>query len=217
MIAVIEKVTLEQAVIEGVDRERQRLASDLHDGICQELAGIALTLDAVLIRINSDAAAEIRAACEHLRRVITDARRLAVGLAPFTVEHYGLVAALTALKFDTQSLTGPTVMIAVDERVAGALPIDVAANLYRIAQQATANALQHSGASRIDISFELSTAGLLLVIQDDGCGIPADAMKQGGLGIRSMASRAQWLGGEFRLLPHAPQGTRIQVILPMPA
>jgi signal transduction histidine kinase len=208
----MKKKTFEQAVIDAVDREHQRFASDLHDGICQELAGIALMLDAVLIRVTSEAAAEIRPVCEHLRRVITDARRLTVGLAPFAVEHAGLVGALTALKCDIQTLKGPTIVIAVDERVAGALPLDVAANLYRIAQQATANALQHSGASRIDISFELYTEGLLFVIQDDCCGIPADAMEQGGLGIRSMASRAKWLGGELKLLPNAPQGTRIQVL-----
>jgi signal transduction histidine kinase len=217
MSARTKKKALEQAVIDAVDRERQRFASDLHDGICQELAGIALMLDGVLIRVTSDAAAEIRSVCEHLRRVTTDARRLAVGLPPFAVEHAGLVGALTALKFDIQTRKGPTVGMAVDERVARTLPLDVAVNLYRIAQEATENALQHSGALRIDISLELSTEGLLFVIQDDGCGIAADAMEQSGLGIRSMASRAKWLGGELRLLPNAPQGTRIQVILPMPA
>ena len=217
MSARTKKKTLEQAVIDAVDREHQRFASDLHDGICQELAGIALMLDAVRIRVTSDAAAEIRSVCEHLRRVTTDARRLAIGLPPFVVEHAGLAGALTALKVEFQTLKGPTIVVAVDERVARALPLDVAVNLYRIAQEATANALQHSGALRIDISCERSTKGLLFAIQDDGCGIPADAMEQSGMGIRSMASRARWLGGELRLLPNAPHGTRIEVSLPLPA
>jgi signal transduction histidine kinase len=170
-----------------------------------------------LIRATSDAAAEIRSLGERLRRVTTDARRLAVGLAPFAVEHAGLAGALGALRFDIHTLKGPTVVVALDECVAHVLPLDVAVNLYRLAQEATANALQHSGASRIDISLELSTEGLVFAIQDDGCGIPAEAMEQSGLGIGSMASRAKRLGGELRLLPNAPQGTLIQVILPMPA
>jgi signal transduction histidine kinase len=174
-------------------------------------------LDALLTRVTSDTAAEIGSVCERLRRVTTDARRLAVGLAPFVVEHAGLIGALGALKFDIETLKGPTIVVAVDERVARALPLDVVVNLYRIAQEATANALQHSGASTIHISLERSTEGLLFMIQDDGCGVPAEAMEQGGLGIRSMVSRAKWLGGEFRLLPNAPQGTRIEVILPMSA
>ena len=197
MSAGTNKKTLEQAVLDAVDRERKRFA--------------------VLIRVTSDAAAEIRSVCGHLRRVTTDARRLAAGLAPFAVEHAGLAGALGALKFDIQTLKGPTIVVAVDERVARALPLDVVVNLYRIAQEATANAVQHSGASRIDISLELSTEGLVFAIQDDGCGIPAEAMEQSGLGIGSMASRAKRLGGELRLLPNAPRGTRIQVILPMPA
>jgi signal transduction histidine kinase len=215
--AATQKKARERAVVDAVDRLQQRIASDLHDGICQELVGIALILDAVLTRVTPDAAAEIRSASAHVRRVATDARRLALGLPPLAVEHAGLGGALTALKFDIQTRKGPTIVVAVDEHVARALPLDVAVNLYRIAQEATANALQHSGASRIDISLELANAGLLFVIQDDGCGIPADAMQQSGLGIRSMISRAKWLGGGLSLLPNAPQGTRIQVILPKPA
>jgi signal transduction histidine kinase len=91
----------------------------------------------------------------------------------------------------------------------------MAVNLYRIAQEATTNALRHSGASHIDISVEVCGEGLLLAIEDDGCGIRDIGSESWGLGIRSMASRAEWLGGEFRLLPVTPQGTRVQVVVPM--
>ena len=91
----------------------------------------------------------------------------------------------------------------------------MALNLYRIAQEATTNALRHSGASHIDISVEAVGEGLLLAIQDDGRGIRDAGNESWGLGITSMASRAQWLGGELRLLPGTLRGTRVQVIVPI--
>ncbi len=140
--------TLEQAVFDAVEREQKRFASELHDGICQELAGVAMMLDVILPRVASDVAAEIRSVSEHIRRVTLDARKLALGLAPIAVERAGLAGALALLKLDVETLK--------------------------------------------DIGSE-----------------------SWGLGIRSMASRAEWLGGELRLLPGTVRGTRVQVIVPM--
>lgn len=209
-----DRGTLEQAIVAAIEREHKRFASDLHDGICQELAGVAMMLDATLPRVASDVATDIRSITEHIRRVTLDARRLALGLAPIAVERAGLAGALALLKLDVETLGGPTVLVSVEERFSRELPLDMAVNLYRIAQEATANALRHSGASHIYISMEVCDEVLLLAIQDDGCGIHAVGDELWGLGIKSMASRAEWLGGEFRLLPGTPQGTRVQVLVP---
>jgi signal transduction histidine kinase len=209
-----DRGTLEQAIVAAIEREHKRFASDLHDGICQELAGVAMMLDATLPRVASDVATDIRSIAEHIRRVTLDARRLALGLAPIAVERAGLAGALALLKLDVETLGGPTVLVSVEEHFSRELPLDMAVNLYRIAQEATANALRHSGASHIYISMEVCDEVLLLAIQDDGCGIRAVGNELWGLGIKSMASRAEWLGGEFRLLPRTPQGTRVQVLVP---
>jgi len=212
---VKRRKTLEQTVFDAVEREQKRFASDLHDGVCQELAGVAMMLDVILPRVASDVAAEIRSVSEHIRRVILDARKFALGLAPIAVERAGLAGALVLLKLDVETLRGPSIVVSVNEPFARELPLDMAVNLYRIAQEATTNALRHSGASHIDISVEVCAEGLLLAIQDDGCGIRDISSESWGLGIRSMASRAEWLGGELRLLPGTLQGTRVQVIVPM--
>ena len=203
-------------MVDAVEREHQRFASDLHDGICQELTGIAMMLDAMLSRVASDAASEIRSVTDHLRRVTLDARRLALGLAPIAIERAGLAGALALLKLDVEALKGPAIAVTVDNRMACALALDMEVNLYRIAQEATANALRHSGASHIDIFVEVFAEAFLLVIQDDGCGIPEEGTALHGLGIKSMVSRARWLGGELKLLPRSPRGTRVQVIVPLP-
>jgi signal transduction histidine kinase len=212
---VKRRTTLEQAVFDAVEREHKRFASDLHDGLCQELAGIAMMLDVIIPRVAPDIAAQIQYVSEYIRRMTLDARKLALGLAPIAVEHAGLAGALALLKLDVQTLRGSTVVVSVDESFARKLPLDMVVNLYRIAQEATTNALRHSGASQIDISVEVCGEGLLLVIQDDGCGIPDVGSGSWGLGIRSMALRAEWLGGELRLLPGATRGTRVQVIVPV--
>jgi two-component system, NarL family, sensor kinase len=168
-----DRGTLEQAVVAAVDREHKRFASDLHDGVCQELAGVAMMLDATLPRVASDVATRIRSIAEHIRRVSLDIRRLAQGLAPIAVEHAGLAGALALFKLDVEALGGPTVVLSVEERVCRGLPLDMAVNLYRIAQEATANAVRHSGASHICIWAEVCDEVLLLAIEDNGCGIGA--------------------------------------------
>jgi signal transduction histidine kinase len=214
-VTMKDRGTLEQAIVAAVERERKRFESDLHDGVCQDLAGIAMMLDTTLPRVASDVATDIRSIVAHIRRVTLDARRLALGLAPIAVERAGLVGALALLKLDVETLGGPTVVVSVEERISRALRLDMAVNLYRIAQEATANAARHSGASHIYISAEVCDEVLLLAIQDNGCGVPAIGSEFWGLGIKSMVSRAEWLGGEFRLLPGTPQGTRVQVVVPM--
>jgi signal transduction histidine kinase len=206
---------VDQAVVDAVERAHKRFASDLHDGVCQELAGIAMILDAIGGRVAAEAAVEIKSVSDRIRRVTLEVRRLALGLAPLAVEREGLKGALALLKMDIQTPTSPTVTVDVDERAVCALSLESAVNLYRIAQEATTNALRHSGCSRIDISVEETTTGLLLVVQDDGCGIQHDATKKCGLGIKTMATRAELLGGELDVLPNEPRGTRVKVTLPI--
>jgi signal transduction histidine kinase len=113
---------------------------------------------------------------------------------------------LALLKMNAQTPTSPTIVVNVDERVAHALALESAVNLYHIAQEATTNALRHSGCSHLDISVEGSTGRLLLVVQDDGCGIQDNATKMRDLGIKSMETWAELRGGELRLLPNEPPG-----------
>ena len=206
-------IKVDPAVAIAVEREHKRFASDLHDGVCQELAGIAWMLDSMLVRVTDDVASEIRFIAEQIRRVSLDARRLALGLAPIAVERAGLAGALGLLKIEVETLWNRTVAVSVDERFARELALQAAVNLYRIAQEATANAVRHSGAAHIHISVEGNSEGFLLTVEDDGCGIGDWAKESAGLGIKSMVSRAAMLGGELEISPRTPEGTKVQVIV----
>jgi signal transduction histidine kinase len=210
---VSRAIKVDPAVAIAVEREHKRFASDLHDGVCQELAGIAWMLDSMLVRVTDDVASEIRFIAEQIRRVSLDARRLALGLAPIAVERAGLAGALGLLKIEVETLWNRTVAVSVDERFARELALQAAVNLYRIAQEATANAVRHSGAAHIHISVEGNSEGFLLTVEDDGCGIGDWAKESAGLGIKSMVSRAAMLGGELEISPRTPEGTKVQVIV----
>jgi signal transduction histidine kinase len=210
---VSRAIKVDPAVAIAVEREHKRFASDLHDGVCQELAGIAWMLDSMLVRVTDDVASEIRFIAEQIRRVSLDARRLALGLAPIAVERAGLAGALGLLKIEVETLWNRTVAVSVDERFARELALQAAVNLYRIAQEATANAVRHSGAAHIHISVEGNSERFLLTVEDDGCGIGDWAKESAGLGIKSMVSRAAMLGGELEISPRTPEGTKVQVIV----
>jgi signal transduction histidine kinase len=212
--ANVRHAPLDRAVATAIEREHKRFASDLHDGVCQDLAGITWMLESLLPRVSTDVALQIGSIADIIRRVGLDARRLALGLAPLALKRGGFAGALNLLKTDAETLWGRTVSVSVGEGFGRRLPLNTAVHLYRIAQEATANALRHSGAAHINISAGVCDEGLLLTVQDDGCWI-GDPYKQSlGLGIASMVSRAEMLGGELRILPVDPEGTKVQVIVP---
>ena len=204
--------TLKQAIAEALKQERKRVARELHDGVCQELAGLALMLDAIRARAPGDVAAEMSTIAKHLRRISLDARRLGSGLAPAAVERVGLADALAQLRVDSETSNGPVITVSIDHRCGDVRP-EVAVNLYRIAQEAMTNALRHSHAAHINIVADIRGERLLLAVEDDGCGIRDAQRPFWGTGMESMASRAELLGAELSVLPTATGGTRVQVIV----
>jgi signal transduction histidine kinase len=143
----------EQAIVVAIEREQKRLANELHDGVCQELAGVAMMIDAKRHRVSSEIAIEMGSIAEHIRLMILDIRRLALGLAPAAVEHAGLAGALALLKMNVEALRGPSVVVSVEEQFTRELSLDMAVNLYRIAQEATANATAAPPASLLRPHF----------------------------------------------------------------
>ena len=88
-----------------------------------------------------------------------------------------------------------------------------ASHLYRIAQEATHNALKHSQATRIDIELRRVNAGLELRVRDNGVGFPAEQTTQ-GLGLRTMEQRARLVGGRLKIHPHATGGVEVLCAVP---
>lgn len=211
-IAMLEEMrTLESEIISVSEHEQQRIGQDLHDGLCQQLAAIGCAA-----RILADELAEtshpghedaenIESA---IRSAVVEARSLARGIFPVHVDRSGLAAALGELAESTSRLTG--IRVQFDEGASSTVADpDAAMHLYRIAQEAVANAVKHSGASVIRVTLHEDNGVVTLRITDDGCGIPTQLEPQKGMGLRTMLHRARVLHGQLQVRQAPAGGTEV--------
>lgn len=218
---VTERITLEQELLYVASREQTHLAYDLHDGLGQELAGIALFLRGLA----NEVVRELPAYAEDFERVnsmvsksIEETRRLASGMSSIAVERAGLAGALTALAAQARDLYGLQVELEIDPLSRVTLDGSIASHLYRIVQEATNNVARHARATLLRITAKVTDSELCLTVADDGIGVPEPPKageRTGGLGLRIMQYRAREVGGAFRIDRRSPHGTIIRVSCPL--
>jgi signal transduction histidine kinase len=213
-----ERRQLEHDIVSVSEHEQQRIGRDLHDGLCQHLAAIgcaARVLAEDLQAQNVPAARDAVMIEDSIQQAVLEARNLAHGIFPVHVDRSGLVAALSDLARMTSRLTG--VQIEVKEGIEAHLEDPEASmHLYRIAQEAVANAVRHGGARHIVISLALVGDELELKIEDDGRGMAVTLAAQAeGMGLRTMRYRFQALGASLQFLTPSSGGTRVLCRLPV--
>jgi len=213
---ISERKRLEKEILEISDREQRRIGHDLHDGLCQQLAGIELMSQVleqkVAARSKSDAAraAEIS---RHVREAISYTRSLARGLSPVMLDAEGLMAALQELAANTGRIFRVTCVFECDPPV---LIHDhsAATHLYRIAQEAVSNALNHGKARHIRICLKCAGGRNILSVKDDGSGIPKVLPENKGMGLRIMQYRAGMIGGATMVERDLEGGTSVICSVP---
>ena len=203
---------LEQDIVSASEHEQQRIGQDLHDGLCQQLAAIccAAQMHAEDLQVTENPRAADAIEIEKaLRQAILEARNMARGIFPLQVDSTGLFSALVDLAETTKRLTGVDIVVAGSADLIVDDP-EVAMHLYRIAQEALANAVRHGGARQVVLSVVADRNILELRIDDNGRGIqfPGD-QKPTGMGLRTMRYRARTLGGELAIEPRAGGGTSV--------
>jgi len=209
---VSERKLLERAMLEAVSHEQYRIGNDLHDGVGQELTGIALMLRCLAGRL----AAEHRTALpdvENITRLVNNAvestRSLARGLSPVNLERGGLRDALAGLAMHARGIYGVKAVFVNRLSSGVALDAGLANHLYRIAQEAVTNAVKHGRAQSLRLQLSGARRRVRLVVADDGAGMPADVQSATGLGVRIMGYRARMVHGDLRFERIAPTGTRV--------
>ena len=213
-----ERRQLEKDIVSVSEHEQQRIGQDLHDGICQQLAAIGCAVHALAEDLQAQgipAAHDASLIEGSLQQVVIEARNLAHGIFPVHVDRSGLAAALAGLGKMTSRLTGITIVVGECADVPLHTP-EVSMHLYRIAQEAVANAVKHSGATEIRISMKLADDALELRVEDNGNGIPATANLRGeGMGLRTMHYRAQALQARLSIEQRPQGGTLVSCRLPL--
>jgi signal transduction histidine kinase len=200
-----------RTAVEASDRERRRIAADLHDGTVQNLAGLSFTLAGLAERaaVDGDAAAArtLDEAAGTSRSSVRDLRSLLVDIYPPNLETAGLAAAVE----DLLACFGPEVAVEADLSEPRGLDQPTRAALYRIAREAVANTSRHAGATRVDVRLSDDAHGVLLCVGDDGSGFDTAAELDGHLGLRLMRDAAQSVGAELTVDSSAGSGTRVRV------
>ena len=212
LLDITERKQLENALLEISEREQRRIGQDLHDGLGQHLAGIELMsqvmqekLAAKKLKSESDRAGEIAG---HVREAIGQARLLARGLSPVVLESEGLMAALQELAASTAN------MCQIDCQLQCKPPVLVedhlvATHLYRIAQEAISNAVKHGKARQVLIRLQAARQRIVLMVKDDGVGLPKVLPEKRGMGLRIMQYRAGMIGGTLVIQKDLDCGTSV--------
>jgi len=207
---VTERKQLEREILEISGREQRRISQDLHDGLCQQLAGIEFRNSVLVQQLAQDqkAKAEAMGIGALIRDVTRQARSLAKGLSPVSLETDGSMSALEELTSNVSKLFNISCRFKCPRPVLLA-DSTVATHLYRIAQETITNAVKHGRAKSIVVNLNSSADRAALTITDDGAGFPAGASATGGLGLRIMKYRAEMIGASLRIGPADSKGTTV--------
>jgi signal transduction histidine kinase len=212
-----DELSIEKLKHEAVLRERNRIAQDIHDTVSQGLAGIVYQLEAAedFSTENSEAANNLERARGLARETLKELRQAVWNLRPDALQQESFAGAIVFL---AKRLTEGT-PVRVDFSIHGFprhLPLEIEEGLLRIVQEAFANIIKHSKASKARIEMALTDGQIQLCVEDDGCGFaPRDTSVVDGFGLTSMRERAQALGGLWWVYSQPRHGTQVQTIVPL--
>lgn len=203
---------LEREIVAAGEREQLRIGQDLHDGLCQYLAAIGCAATSLKMDLEARFLPETASAAEIedlLKDAVVQARNISRGIAPVHMDETGLPSALEEL---SAAINRHPEIECILECDADSVTLDTetATHLFRIAQEATNNALKHAQARCIHLSFVSADAATKLRIADDGIGFStaADhAQPTGGMGLKTMQYRARLIGADLQIRKGENSGT----------
>ena len=203
----------------SIESERQRIGRELHDNTSQIIAAALLSLGLLERQLPADATAArdalatarnlVQCSLDQLRAVIYDMR-------PAMLDDLGLVAALRWYVKARVEPSNVRVMMRLEETAGRPRPqptVEIA--LYRVAQEALANAVRHAQAGQIELGLVLKPGYAALTVFDDGKGFDLDEVRGRGLGLLSMRERVTQLGGQLNVVSERGLGTRVYAVIPL--
>lgn len=205
-----------QASIQAQENERKRVATDLHDGIGSLLSAIRLYVTQFSKSKNTGISHElIQETTEMVDSAIDQARKIAHNLLPSTLERFGAVHAIEDLCKRIQSMSELTIKLEYENLPEFSKEQDLA--IYRIVQELLSNTLKHAAATNVNIRFHRMPSQLSIFYADNGKNFHFSGQNKDiqGLGLKSIASRAQLIGAELNIQPTLKKGFSMQLSLPL--
>lgn len=207
-----EELSLTKAILEGEERERERIARDLHDGLGGMLAGVKINFS-TWSASHLDAAKdqEFYKILGQLDNSVSELRHVARNLMPESLLNFGLETALNDLCefYNRKDIDIDFQAINIEKK----LPLNIQLNIYRIAQELLANAIKHSEATSILLQCSQSEKDFFITIEDNGKGFESTkAQKTKSMGLRNLKNRVDYLKGTMEISSDS-QGTTINIEL----
>ncbi|KOV54555.1 histidine kinase [Streptomyces sp. AS58] len=205
-----ERATSAARALLAQERERHRIARELHDEVGQTLTAVLLQLKRVADRVPGELRDDVTQAQDATRAGLDEIRRIARRLRPGVLEELGLASALRSLAGEFSG-HGLTVRYDVHGELP-ALPAETELVVYRVAQEGLTNTARHSGADRAELRFAPTADGVELLIRDNGKGLGSAPE---GTGISGMRERALLVGAALTLGPAPGPGTDVRLRIPL--
>jgi two-component system sensor histidine kinase UhpB len=197
------------AALAAQERERSRIAQDLHDEVNQALTGLLLRLETLRRKAPAELEEELEQTSAVAATAMEELLALARQLRPTSLDDLGLAAALGSLSEEIGRRTG----ITTDFQCNGdftPVPDEVQLVAYRVAQEALSNAIQHAQPKHLQVRLQRLGEGLELRVMDDGAGFEPTS-SNAGLGLAGMRERAMLVGGAVKIESRPRVGTKVRL------
>jgi len=202
-------------LIASQERERQRIAAELHDGLGQSLVIIKRrTLLSLEVPADHERALEqMQEISEAAMHALDEVREILFDLRPQQLDRLGLTGAITDLLAKATAVHELELAKELDD-IDGLFAKDAENSFYRIVQESLNNVFRHAAATRVTVTLRRRPDGVSLVIKDDGRGFVVSA-QQSSFGLRGIRERARLLGGQAIIKSALGQGTTVRLSLPV--
>ncbi len=209
------KVEKQKSFLEGIEKERLRLAGELHDGLIQTLSAVSLNLQSIKEEVEcleKDAKLSFMEALKLNTQAINETRAISYGLMPPAIERKGLVQALKDLAIN------PKLRIIIEADPVDDVVADfISVNIYRIFQELIENVIKHANASSLHILIKKVDHQLLIEAEDNGKGLGNDVNLNNvsGIGLRNIELRVKSMNGSVRFDSILGNGTITKILIPI--
>jgi len=200
-----------KSMLEGQEKERQRLSRELHDGLGQLILAMKMKLQQAVHAPQNKSEVIINEVIAHFDKAIKEVRDISNNLMPAELRDFGFDKALKELKKEIEKSTSLKININMPENIE-IIDFEQQTYLYRIFQEALTNVIKHALATEVNISIEQNNMKLAITISDNGKGFTDDISKYGN-GINNMKERVYLLNGTFDLKADK-KGSEIKIVIP---
>lgn len=204
-----------QAVIDGQEEERRRIARELHDGVGQKLAGIKINWENVSEELKNGANyVSLKEMVGMLDNAAAEVRTISHQMMPKELEQFGLLPAVESLL--TNNLKHTSVEFSFDHHgIENRLPRAVELNLFRIIQELVSNTLKHAEAKHLNVRLLKRQNSIVLIVEDDGKGFKLTDDGNFGIGLMNIESRIKTINATLDIESEIDKGTTIRIRIPL--